>query len=458
MKNLIRIVTIAFLLIGCSDRFLDEQPNSNIFTPEKPDDFQRLLDNFEYVGVGNVLPQMSADEYYIVTEENWISSRTAVEKSTYIWDKDIYGGEVNIGDWNFPYQTIFYVNNILNKIEENNDLNRLDKSLSDIYGQAMFHRANAYYDLLSNFSVPFDAKTQSTDLGIPLRNDASVDYTVGRSTVQECYDLIFSDLSKSLDFLQYSQPIEQRNRPTRLAAYGLLSRIHLNRREYGQAEKWADVFLEKYNKVNDYNTLSESSIYPFSTAHDELIMYGKTNVYNNARCNNTTQTVFVDSTLINFYDDNDLRLSIYFKELVQGKYIMKAGYNGITLSPFTGVAVDEIMLIKAECLARKNEIKKAADLMNLLLIKRYRTGTYVPITFPNQEVALEFVLLERRKELIWRCRRWEDIKRLNKEGANIVLKRVIGNKEYTLEPNSPRYVFNIPQDEINRSGIEQNNR
>lgn len=151
-------MTIAFLLIGCSDRFLDEQPNSNIFTPEKPDDFQRLLDNFEYVGVGNVLPQMSADEYYIVTEENWISSRTAVEKSTYIWDKDIYGGEVNIGDWNFPYQTIFYVNNILNKIEENNVLNRLDKSLSDIYGQALFHRANAYYDLLSNFLRSFRCK------------------------------------------------------------------------------------------------------------------------------------------------------------------------------------------------------------------------------------------------------------------------------------------------------------
>jgi len=68
------------------------------------------------------------------------------------------------------------------------------------------------------------------------------------------------------------------------------------------------------------------------------------------------------------------------------------------------------------------------------------------------------VLQERRKELVWRCLRWDDIKRLNKEGKGIVLSRRLGDAVYKLEPNTPGYVFNIPQDEINRSGIIQNIR
>lgn len=458
MMNFIRIMVIACVLSSCSDQFLDVQPKSSIFTPKNADDFQRLLDNFELIGKSSVLPQLSADEYYIALASDWLSSRTAVEKNTYTWEMDIYGGEVNIEDWNGPYQSIFYTNNIIELIEERQDFNKLDKTLSDIYGQALFHRASSYYDLVSNFSVPFDETTQNTDPGVPIRKDPSIDYTVGRSTVKECYDFIFEDLSKSLNYLQNTFPTAQRNRPTKLASYGLLARIHLYRREYDQAEQWATTFLDKYDKLVDFNDLSLTVTTPFARDHNELIMYGKTNVYNNARNNNTTKTVFVDTNLIKLYDGNDLRLSIFFKPIVPEKYIMKAGYNGITLSPFTGIAVDEVMLAKAECLARKNEVSMATELINKLLVKRYRTGTFSPVEFTKKDLALKFILEERRKELVWRCRRWEDIKRLNKEGANIVLKRMVGDKEYLLEPHSSRYVFNIPQDEINRSGIEQNIR
>jgi len=458
MKKKLKIITAIFLLSSCSDRFLEEQANSNIFTPENSVDFQRLLDNFEYVGKTSVLPQLSADEYYIVSLSDWLSSRTGVEKNTYIWDKDVYGGEVNIGDWNFPYRTIFYANSIIDRIEKDANFQSLDKTLSDIYGQALFHRAGAYYDLVSNYSVPFDASTQSTDLGVPLRKDPSVDYTVGRSTVKECYDVIFEDLDKSLKYLQNLGPIDQRNRPTKLAVYGLLARIFLYRREYDQAEEFTNLFLEKYNKLVDYNTLSLTVNFPFTISHDELILFGLPAAYNNAKSNNKSKTLFVDSSLVDLYDKNDLRLSVYFNPILPDKFIMKAGYNGPAISPFTGIAVDEVMLIKAECLARDSKLLQASDQINQLLINRYKTGTYLPIKFTDKGQALDFVLLERRKELVWRCRRWEDIKRLNKEGANIVLKRKLGDKEYILEPNSPRYVFNIPQDEINRSGIEQNER
>jgi len=137
---------------------------------------------------------------------------------------------------------------------------------------------------------------------------------------------------------------------------------------------------------------------------------------------------------------------------------MKRGYNGAGLAPFNGLAVDEVLLIKAECLVRRYRLDEASTLMNRLLINRYKKDEYQQVIFSDPHNALNFVLTERRKELIWRCLRWDDIKRLNKERANIVLTRIVGENIYRLEPNSNRYVFNIPQDEINRSGITQNIR
>jgi len=69
-------------------------------------------------------------------------------------------------------------------------------------------------------------------------------------------------------------------------------------------------------------------------------------------------------------------------------------------------------------------------------------------TFLTKDEALKKVLIERRKELVWRAGlRWDDIRRLNKEGANISLSRKLGNEIYVLEAGSPRFAFPIPTNE-----------
>ncbi|HEY6083417.1 MAG TPA: RagB/SusD family nutrient uptake outer membrane protein, partial [Chitinophagaceae bacterium] len=66
------------------------------------------------------------------------------------------------------------------------------------------------------------------------------------------------------------------------------------------------------------------------------------------------------------------------------------------------------------------------------------------------------ILVERRKELVFRTIRFTDIKRLNKEGADITQKRIIGGKTYILLPNDPRYALSIPENVIQAGGIPQN--
>src|SRR5690606_32029131 len=100
-----------------------------------------------------------------------------------------------------------------------------------------------------------------------------------------------------------------------------------------------------------------------------------------------------------------------------------------------------MMLIKAESALRRGEAETQMGLRNRLLETRFVAGTYTPFKGLSALEAKDIVLLERRKSLVWHSLRWDDLRRLNKEGANIILRRVLGSQEYTLMPNSPRYVF-----------------
>jgi AAA+ ATPase superfamily predicted ATPase len=96
--------------------------------------------------------------------------------------------------------------------------------------------------------------------------------------------------------------------------------------------------------------------------------------------------------------------------------------------------------------------------LNHLLVRRWKTGTFVPFTAATAEEALDLILLERRKELVFRGVRWMDLKRLNKEGRNIELVRNLDGQIYRLAPNDLRYAMAIPKDIIQMTGIAQNPR
>jgi hypothetical protein len=64
--------------------------------------------------------------------------------------------------------------------------------------------------------------------------------------------------------------------------------------------------------------------------------------------------------------------------------------------------MDELYLIAAESYARTNDIAHAMDMLNSLLITRWKTGTFVPFSASTKEEALQIIKEERRKELFQR--------------------------------------------------------
>lgn len=461
MKNIVLFIFLCFL-ISCTEK-LDLKPDSTLVLPSTVSDFENLLDNAEIMNATPALAQLSSDEYLIRSYSIWQSLFTPLTRTAYIWQSDLFEGKTQVYDWVRPYNQVFYCNSILDILEKQ-DIEK-DNDKKRIKGWALFGRAYAFYSLISNYSKAYNSSTASTDLGIPLKLTSAVTEIVQRSSVQESYDRVIKDVLNASELLQQDIPLGKKNRPSKVAAYGFLARVYLSMRKYDEAEIYADKSLALYSILTDYNSLT---ILPTSSSFTnnsiETIYFSQQFNFDYSQVTYANGTLYgIDTTLVSFYKPSDLRKQIYFRINANGNYAMK-GINNAMPYPFTGLATDEMYLIKAECLARRNQVSQSMDKLNQLLITRWNPNATVPaipyqnITAMNSEEALDKVLLERRKELIWRCLRWTDLKRLNLEGRNITLVRNLSGNIFTLEPNSPRYVFPIPDDEIVLSGIQQNIR
>ncbi|PWG80669.1 RagB/SusD family nutrient uptake outer membrane protein [Pararcticibacter amylolyticus] len=461
MNRIFTFLSVFALLAasGCRNDFLDVKPDTNIIQPETLDDFEGLLENTNILG-SSALPTLSADEYEFLSYEIYQSARRAAERNAYIWNRDIFGGEIDAGDWSTPYECIFYANSVLAGLAKMTPSQNERDHFNFLKGWALFHRAFAYYDLVSNFAQAFDEASADNDPGVPLKTNPSIEDIQPRASVRRTYDLILSDLQQSAALLSAAPSANNRNRPSKTASYALMARVYLSMRKYDLAELQADSSLSLYNKLIDYNTVSQTSTTPFAITNDELIFRKTTTTdYTSINLSPGNRYYTISPALRQLYHADDLRPLIYFRRQNSGAYTMKMMYNGSTsLYSFTGLATGEVYLIKAECAVRRHDLSESLSFLNALLVKRYKKSSFVPFDTANEDVLLARILEERRKELIWRGLRWTDLKRLNKEGANITLTRELNGTRYTLPPNDPRYVFPIPDHEITRSGIPQNPR
>jgi len=463
MKNWkINYLLLCTLIIfaSCKKSFLDAKPSSGILTPKTLNELQGLLENADVLNKSTPsLSQMASDDYVFTSYESWQSAYTATERNSYIWAKDIYEGASQVQDWSSGYQGIFYCNNVLAVLPHIVQTPSNIQQYNTIKGWANFMRAFLLYDLVRNFSPAYDPATADKDLGIPVPLEARVDQIVPRSSLKDTYTQILHDLRSAVPALSVALPLNN-NRPSRAAAYALFSRILLSMREYAQAELYADSALAITKTLIDYNGVSTTSATPFAINNAETIFSTGSilNQYQITYPASVNTQVTMNPELLALYDKNDLRLSAFFRlNTATGNLYVRRGYFFQTTC-FTGLATDELYLIKSECLARRNELTASLSWLNDLLRKRFSPTSFREVSGLNQQAALQRILEERRKELVWRTLRWTDLKRLNKEGANITLTRVLNGVTYTLTPNDPKYVFPIPDDEIALSGITQNLR
>lgn len=451
MKNCIFLILLAgpFILQSC-EKYLDLKPDAAIAVPETIEDVRGLLNDVSNLNVfASSLLENGTDDYYL--DDNSLKNISETDRGMYLWKKDYPALDLS-GDWYNAYRAVMTVNVVLEALDRISVGDEAEKRI--MRGQALFTRALAHYCEALVYTE-IGRRGSDSKPGIPIRLTSDYAVVSQRGTVAENVAAILKDLNEALELLPETSTLKVK--PTKAAAYALLSRIYLSFMEYDVAEKYAEAALKLYSRVTDLNTLDLESMNPFPIGHDEIIyaVYGVTGnllLQNNAN---------VSHMLYGQYEANDLRKKAYFYDKGNGHIGLKGNYPGVFSTLFFGLTTDELFLNAAECAARRGDINKAAEQLNRMLTYKWRLGTYTPITFSSTEQAIDQILKERRKELIFRGVRWSDIKRLNGEkGREIVLQRRDdnGNVIAELQPNDSRYYYLIPDEVIRQTGMPQNIR
>jgi tetratricopeptide (TPR) repeat protein len=452
MKKYYLMITICITGIsisGCK-KFLDEKPDTHLEVPATLADFQAMLDRYPVFSTADPSSgEVSADNYYLNTAD-YLAMVEDIYRNMYTWQKtNLFDNEIN--DWFGVYQPVFFSNTILEGLN-NIQVNALNQdSYNNIKGQALFARGKAFYLAASLWAQAYDKTTASQQLGIPIKMSADFNEKSTRSTLEETYSQIITDLTRAAALLPVT-PVHVL-RSSKPAAYAFIAKTYLVMRQYDKAGLYADSCLQLYNKLLDYNSLSTTATYPIARFNMEVIQDAV--ISGQQPVGNTRARI--DSNLYLSYAVNDLRKTLFFKTSTNGPYLFKGSYEG-SANLFGGIGTDEVYLMRAECYARAGNTVAAMNDLNTLLIKRFKTGTFANLTASSSSDALTMILTERRKELLMRSIRWMDLKRFNKEGANIILTRIVNGQTYILQPNDLRYALPIPDDIIQITGMQQNPR
>lgn len=449
LKRCVVITTALFLAfagVGCK-KYLEKTTDKKLVVISSLNDLQSLLDNFTFVNYKDeAASEISSDNYY-VTDADY-ESRLDYMRNTYIWNKENVF-PLSINDWSYSYDNIYRANVVLDNIEKFGN----SVEANNIKGQALFLRAKNFLQNAIVWCVAYDETSAANDLGLPLRLDPDFNKLSVRSNLKDTYGQIVDDLMQAIELLPNTAIHSLR--PSKAAAYGLAARAYLSMRNYAKAGLYADLCLQLKNSISDYNNSNVTAPFPFPEFSSSEIIYSS---LINMPSILAMSRLKIDPLLFKSYDTADLRRSLFFKDNGNSTYAYKGSYSGSSTF-WSGIATDEILLMRAECFARAGNKELALNDLNSLLEKRWkRNVSYIPIEANDANEALAKILIERRKELIFRGLRWMDIKRLNKEGANITLTRTVKGQTYTLAPNDLRFALAIPEDVILITGMPQNPR
>jgi tetratricopeptide (TPR) repeat protein len=454
------ITSVLFFLIAIQvsscKKFLDKKPDNSLNVPKTVTDLQALLDDAFSMNTGLTpcFGEASADDYYLL--QNDYDTRLTVEQNFYKWIPTEYFFP---NDWSKSYIPVYNSNYCLEMLSKIPVSTQNQEQWENVKGSALFYRAYSFLNLTWTFAKAYDENFSNSDLGIALRSSSDFNEPSTRASVKESYEKVISDTKESIRYLPVSAITPYR--PSKIAAYGLLARAYLSMRKYDSALAYSNLALQVKSDLIDFKNSSDpdlvvaftSNSSPFRLFNRETIFYSE---MNNSISTIATARGKINASLYASYGSTDLRRTAFFRSSSGQRF--KGNYTSNSGIFFTGIATDEMFLIKAECLARRNgpgDKELAMDNLNALLSKRH-SAAFSYLSATDSTDAVNKVLLERRKELLMRGLRWIDIKRLNKEVPNIILTRSVGSQTYTLEPNANYYALPLPADIIAISSMTQN--
>lgn len=269
MKNKILLVVISSLLFSCSKDFLNLTPPTSLSSAsffQDQNQFTQAL-NAAYVPLREVTmvavyeDEMRSDNTFFTIYQ----ANRGFEPHREAYPQFINTAQSSAipnspgNRWASDYNGINRINTILNQLTDNSFLTQEAKNT--LTGEASFLRAFYYFDLVTHYG------------GVPLHLEQILNAEESfkaRSTVDEIYTQIKSDLTTAISLLPAVTTFPQNGRATKGAAKMLMAYVYMTQpsRDYPKAEQeLRDILAMNYSLLPDYADVFD----PTNKNHSESI-------------------------------------------------------------------------------------------------------------------------------------------------------------------------------------------
>jgi hypothetical protein len=340
------------------------------------------------------------------------------------------------GVWEDIYEALNRVNLIIEKVPPLTDLEDTEKN--QILGEAHALRALNLHNLTKFWG----------DVPMPLVSPTSVEEAsrITRTPAAEVYAQIRADLAEAETLVTETGDA---TRVTTGFVDALQARVALYEGDYGTAVAEADEVLgQGYTLAPDFTTLFDTEgtdtpedILKLVFTAEQFAWHG---FYYTSSDLGGEGTVGPSQKLIDLFDPADLRGAWSISGDTEGEASGLKFPTTIGAEDFHVIRLAEVLLIKAEALARQSDLVGAVDAYNPVRVRAGLSAHTLGVEVSTEEDVLAAIDLERQFELAFEGDRWPDLVRTGRA------EEVMGIPQFqTLYP--------IPQTEIDVApGITQN--
>jgi len=265
MKNILYVFLAAVIMFfaACSDDFLDREPTGQLSSSQLADMANKdpdavvgplvtgLYSTTFALGTGGISNPRNDTDYgqkSIDMIMDMMSADMGLTSYTYGWYRDEYQGvsiiktaNRNYANWRYYYRLIKSANEIFDILGSDEEM-PTNETAKAFYGQAKAIRAQSYFYLVNLYQHPYSIRQDKP--GVPVYRTQMTSDPAAQSTVAEVYDLIISDYRDAAEALEGFNRGTDKTRINRNVALGLLAQALLMRGEDGDYQEAADAVQE----------------------------------------------------------------------------------------------------------------------------------------------------------------------------------------------------------------------
>ncbi|AOM76148.1 RagB/SusD family nutrient uptake outer membrane protein [Pedobacter steynii] len=475
------IVMLVLLFSSCK-KMLDIKP-VNSMMPVTIADYESVL-------LGGYPKQDFYFKTELMTDNAFVNLQTinSLERSNepwYVWaSSHQMEGVADDPYWGQLYKSVYYANTVLDEFSKRNP-SAADKVLFEtVKGEAYALRAFSYFYLLNLYADVYAPETLN-DHGVPMPLTAVDVHENTQNNVREPIAKVWEQILKDIDqasLLLRGKAEKSKFRLNYNSLQLFKARVNLFMGDYEEAVAASTIVMNTKGLFDMNETQShidkETERYAFTSNYGMIDTDYKNEVlfFMAGKANNNIFYHGMGAAkpaveLLDLCKRNGL---MDYRKYIFDSYADLNTADGVQTGPtiynmfakqenpnyHIGLKVSEAYVIRAEAYAKTGRKDLAVNDLNLLLVKRIKKGTFVPLKsadFANQEELLKRIYEERRIETAFEGGlRWFDLRRLGKPSLTHVYKN---GQVYTLKEKDPRYILQIPlSEQINSPEMPLNKR